>query len=109
MRKFFSDKHNLQADFADISDTENVIKGLRKDTKIVWIETPTNPTLKLIDINEVATAAKKFNPEIIVVCDNTFASPYITNPLLYNNRKFDIRMFMLTTVHNGKIKAYWYQ
>lgn len=82
MRKFFGDKHNLQADFADISDTENVIKGLRKDTKIVWIETPTNPTMKLVDINEVATAAKKFNPEIIVVCDNTFASPYITNPLL---------------------------
>lgn len=34
---------------------------------------------------------------------------YITNPLLYNGRKFDIRVFMLTTCHNGKFKAYWYQ
>ena len=34
---------------------------------------------------------------------------YITNPLLYNNRKFDLRVFMLTTCHNGKIKGYWYQ
>ena len=34
---------------------------------------------------------------------------YITNPLLYNNRKFDIRVFMLITIHNAKIKAYWYQ
>ena len=34
---------------------------------------------------------------------------YITNPLLYNNRKFDIRTFMLVSCHNGKIKGYWYQ
>lgn len=48
---------------------------------MVWIETPTNPTLKVIDIQGIVEASKKFNPEIIVVADNTFASPYITSPI----------------------------
>lgn len=43
---------------------------------MVWLETPTNPTLKLIDIKAVADYAKKRNPKIIVVVDNTFASAY---------------------------------
>jgi cystathionine beta-lyase/cystathionine gamma-synthase len=49
---------------------------------MVWIETPTNPTMKLIDIQEVSKAVKAVNPNIIVVVDNTFSSPYLTSPLL---------------------------
>ena len=49
---------------------------------MVWIETPTNPTMKLIDIQEVSKAVKAIDPNIIVVVDNTFSSPYLTSPLL---------------------------
>lgn len=49
---------------------------------MVWIETPTNPTLKLIDIEAVAKSVKAINPDIKIVVDNTFGSPYITSPLL---------------------------
>jgi cystathionine gamma-lyase len=49
---------------------------------MIWIETPTNPTLKLIDIEAVAKAVKAIDPNIIVVVDNTFGSPYLTSPLL---------------------------
>ncbi len=43
---------------------------------MVWVESPTNPLLKVVDISAVSAAAKKFNPEILVVVDNTFMSPY---------------------------------
>jgi len=82
IRRFFSEKHGLAADFADISDIENVIKGVKANTKIVWVESPTNPTLKVIDVHEVVTAVKKINENIIVLVDNTFPSPYLSNPLL---------------------------
>jgi len=49
---------------------------------MVWIESPTNPTLKLIDIEVITKAAKAYNPNIVVVVDNTFCSPYLTSPLL---------------------------
>src|SRR3990167_1802850 len=48
---------------------------------MVWLETPTNPTLKVIDIQSIATAAHEVNPNIIVVVDNTFLSPYFQRPL----------------------------
>jgi len=49
---------------------------------MVWIESPTNPTLKLIDIEAITKTAKSYNPSIVVVVDNTFPSPYLTSPLL---------------------------
>ena len=54
----------------------------RKNTKIVWIETPTNPTLKLIDVQAACKLIKEANPDIKIVVDNTFASPFISSPLL---------------------------
>lgn len=57
-------------------------KAIKANTKMVWIETPTNPTMKLIDIDAVSKAVKAINPTIVVVVDNTFASPYLTSPLL---------------------------
>ena len=82
MRRFFKEKHGFKADFADISNTENIKKGLTKETKILWIETPTNPTLKLVDIAEAVKVTKEFNKDIIVVSDNTFATPFLQNPML---------------------------
>lgn len=49
---------------------------------MVWIETPTNPTMKLIDISEAVKQTKKVNPNIKIVVDNTFATPYLQSPLL---------------------------
>jgi cystathionine gamma-lyase len=53
--------------------------AIKPNTKLVWLETPTNPTLKVVDIAAIAAIAKKRN--LIVVVDNTFASPYLQNPL----------------------------
>jgi cystathionine gamma-lyase len=82
MRRFFAENHGMNPEFVDITDLEKVKAGLRKETKMVWIETPTNPTLKVIDIAAVVKIVKEFNPEIKVIADNTFASPYISSPLL---------------------------
>ncbi len=49
---------------------------------MIWVETPTNPTMKLIDISEVVKHTKSINPKIIIVVDNTFCSPYLQSPLL---------------------------
>jgi cystathionine gamma-lyase len=63
-------------------DDLNVVKGLLTEkTKLVWLESPTNPTLKMTDIPELVKLIKGFNENIIVVCDNTFLSPYNCKPL----------------------------
>jgi cystathionine gamma-lyase len=68
----------------------------RPDTKLIWIETPTNPTLSLVDIREVATVAHKHG--ILVVVDNTFMSPYIQNPL---DHGADLVVHSVTKYING--------
>lgn len=71
----------LQTTFANLSDTQ-ALKGLVKpDTKAIWIESPSNPTLTLVDIAGISRLAKELNPNVIVVVDNTFLSPYVSNPL----------------------------
>ncbi len=65
--------------FVDLTDTENFAKAIKPNTKMVWLETPTNPTLKLTDIQAIAKLAKQKN--ILVVVDNTFMSPYFQRPL----------------------------
>jgi cystathionine gamma-lyase len=70
---------NLDITFADLSDPAALAAAVRADTKMIWIETPTNPTLRLVDIAQVAEFARKRG--IITVVDNTFASPWIQRPL----------------------------
>src|SRR3989338_159756 len=65
--------------FTDLTQTENFAKSIKPNTKMIWLETPTNPTLKLTDIAGVVAIAKKHN--ILVVVDNTFMSPYFQRPL----------------------------
>lgn len=65
--------------FADISDPSEINKLITKKTKLVWIETPTNPMLNIIDIEKVAEITKSNN--ILLGVDNTFATPYLQQPL----------------------------
>lgn len=72
-------RYGLTFTFVDASDAEKVQAAIQPNTKMVWVETPTNPLLRLCDIKSIAqvTAAKN----LILVVDNTFASPYLQNPL----------------------------
>jgi cystathionine gamma-lyase len=86
----------LQVSFIDMSDPQAVRAALRPDTKMVWVETPSNPLLKLIDLEAVATIAREAN--LIAVADNTFASPWGQNPLALG---FDIVVHSTTKYLNG--------
>ena len=73
-------KHTgLKITYADADDIDSFEKAIGKETKLIWIETPTNPLLKIIDIKRLSTIAKRKN--IILAVDNTFASPYFQKPL----------------------------
>ncbi|MEO6523751.1 MAG: cystathionine gamma-synthase [Mucilaginibacter sp.] len=65
--------------FLDMSKPENIVPYINDKTKLIWIETPTNPTMKIIDIEAVAKIAKAKN--ILLCVDNTFASPFLQNPI----------------------------
>jgi cystathionine gamma-lyase len=86
----------LAFDFVDMSDTGNVERALRPETKMIWVETPTNPLLKLADLSAIAALAKKRGA--LAVADNTFASPYVQRPLEHG---FDIVVHSTTKYLNG--------
>lgn len=65
--------------FVDMANTENMIPLINKNTKMLWVETPTNPMMSIIDIEACGRIAKKNN--LLLTVDNTFASPYLQNPL----------------------------
>ncbi len=65
--------------FVDMNNNDAINKAIQSNTKMIWIETPTNPLLKLCDIAEVATIAK--SKKILLAVDNTFMSPYFQKPL----------------------------
>jgi cystathionine gamma-synthase len=69
----------LEIDAADLTDPEAVAGVLREETRLVWVETPTNPTMKIIDIAAIAGVAHDAGARCLV--DNTFASPYLQRPL----------------------------
>lgn len=72
-------RFGMDFQFTDLSNTDNLGPLLRPNTKLIWIETPTNPMLRIIDIAAICAIAKKHN--ILVCVDNTFASPFLQNPL----------------------------
>lgn len=86
----------LSFDFVDMSDVANVERALRPETKMIWVETPTNPLLKLADLSAIAALAKKRGA--LAVADNTFASPYVQRPLEHG---FDIVVHSTTKYLNG--------
>lgn len=73
------DSANLSFTYVDLTKPENFEAAITSETKLVWLETPTNPLLKIVDIEAIAKIAKKNG--IVVGCDNTFASPYCQRPL----------------------------
>jgi len=71
--------YGIKFHFVGMQDAQNIAQYITDKTKMIWIETPTNPLLNVIDIEACAAISKKHN--LILVCDNTFASPYLQNPL----------------------------
>ena len=74
-------RYGVEVDFIDTSDLEALKAHLKPNTCAVYLETPANPNLKITDIAAVAELAHAYNKNIMVVCDNTFASPALQNPL----------------------------
>jgi cystathionine beta-lyase/cystathionine gamma-synthase len=88
--------YGLDFSWVDSTDLKNVESAIRPNTKMIYVETPTNPMLNLTDLNGVAAIAKKNN--LISVCDNTFMSPYFQNPL---DHGADIVLHSMTKFING--------
>ncbi|APZ46172.1 cystathionine gamma-synthase [Polaribacter reichenbachii] len=74
-------KYGLEFSFVDMNAVENVTNAITQKTKLVWIETPTNPLMKIADIAAITSAIKDINSAILVAVDNTFATPYLQQPL----------------------------
>ena len=87
---------NLETTFTDLSNSENLERAIKPNTKMVWVETPTNPLLQIVDLQAVAAIARKRG--LVSVCDNTFASPWIQRPLELG---FDIVVHSTTKYLNG--------
>jgi cystathionine gamma-lyase len=87
---------NLDVSFVDLASSTALEAALRSNTKLIWIETPTNPMLRLVDIAQVAEFARKRG--ILTVVDNTFASPWVQRPL---DLGADIVMHSATKYLNG--------
>src|SRR5262245_19776922 len=86
----------LKVNYHDITDAGTVEASIGKDTRLIWVETPTNPLLKLVDLERVVAIAKKRG--ILAAADNTFATPYIQRPLELG---FDLVVHSTTKYLNG--------
>lgn len=86
----------LTFSFVDLRERAALQAAIRQETRLLWVETPTNPLLKLVDLEMVAEVAHRHR--LLAVCDNTFASPYLQRPLEYG---FDIVMHSATKYLNG--------
>ncbi|MEY2481271.1 MAG: cystathionine gamma-lyase [Verrucomicrobiota bacterium] len=87
---------NLDFTFVDLTDAKNLESAMRPNTRMVWIETPSNPLLKIIDLREIAKIARAHNA--LSISDNTFASPWIQRPIEFG---FDIVVHSATKYLNG--------
>ncbi|DBA02904.1 TPA: hypothetical protein N0F65_005931 [Lagenidium giganteum] len=95
-RRTVNPTYGIDFDFVDMSDPAKIEAQIRPNTKMLWLETPTNPTLKVTDIAAVAEVAKKH--KLLLVVDNTFMSPYFQNPL---DLGADIVVHSITKYING--------
>ncbi len=87
---------NLEFSFVDLTDPENLRGAIQDNTRMIWVETPSNPTLRLVDLEAVAAIAKEHG--IMTVADNTFATPILQNPL---DAGFDLVTHSATKYLNG--------
>jgi len=88
--------YGIKFHFINLSDASNIEKYVNEKTKLLWVETPTNPTMQIVDIEACAKIAKKHN--FLLTVDNTFASPFLQNPLLLGA---DIVMHSVTKYLGG--------
>jgi len=72
-------RYGIKTDFVDTREVKNIANVIKDDTKLVFIETPTNPTLNITNIREVAKLTKEY--ELYLIVDNTFATPYLQRPI----------------------------
>ncbi len=86
----------LAFSFVDMTDAGAIERAIRPETKLIWVETPTNPLLKLVDLQAVAAIGGRH--DILLGCDNTFATPWIQRPLEFG---FDLVMHSATKYLNG--------
>ena len=86
----------IEFSFANLSDPESLKANLKENTKMIWVESPSNPLLKIVDLRAVSTFAKDHG--LITVCDNTFCSPYIQKPIELG---FDLVVHSATKYLNG--------
>ena len=91
-------RFGVETTFVDFVDIEAIKAAIRPETKVVYFETATNPDLKVVDIKAIAEAVHAINPEIQVMVDNTFASPYLVQPLKLGA---DIVIHSVTKYLNG--------
>jgi cystathionine beta-lyase/cystathionine gamma-synthase len=73
------DRYGIKFNYVDTTDTENIKAAVTSNTKLIWIETPTNPLMNISDIEAISVIAKE--AKALLCVDNTFASPYLQNPL----------------------------
>ena len=86
----------IETTYIDFKDIDAARKAIRDTTRLIWVETPTNPLLKVVDLEQIALLARDHG--LISVCDNTFATPYIQKPLELG---FDIVVHSATKYLNG--------
>ena len=91
-------RYGVDVSFVDTSSLEEIEAALRPNTTVVYLETPANPNLKITDIKAVSDLVHAYNPEIKVICDNTFATPYLQRPLELGA---DVVVHSLTKYMNG--------
>ena len=86
----------LSFTFMDMTDPSRIEAAIRPNTRMIWVESPSNPLLKLVDLSAVAAIAKKY--KLVSVADNTFATPYVQRPL---DHGFDLVVHSVTKYLNG--------
>lgn len=94
--KMVLENYGLQFDFVDTTVIDNIVKAYKPNTKMIFVETPTNPTMKITDLKAIAKFAKE--RKILSVVDNTFATPYLQRPL---DLGIDVVMHSVTKYLNG--------
>ena len=92
------EKYGLHFKYVDMDNIQNVTNAITANTKLIWIETPTNPLMKIADIVKIVTSVKAVDAQILTAVDNTFATPYLQQPL---NLGVDIVMHSATKYIGG--------
>ena len=74
-------KFPIQADYIDMTDLETVAAAIKPNTRLIWVETPSNPLMKVTDLAAIAGLARGAGSQVVTVCDGTFATPVLQRPL----------------------------